>query len=184
MLKSTTIAVSLAAALAASPLYASEEAGHGSHGGHNYYAAVKVVRTMGDDVHGLHPGSGTAASGFGLDLGYKLSHNLAVEFAYTKADGDIDYLHLPSEAVTYTTMAINGVYMHHLSDGLALVGKLGMLKESEDVAGHTASDTGLGYAVGVEYRLSGGMELLAEYEGSGIESPRGAALMAGVKFGF
>ena len=176
-----TSATSMLIALASASVCAEEPAETSASAEHHFYGTVKAVHTLGDDVG---EEEGDPANGFGLALGYELTHGVALEFAYTRATGDIVFPNAQSESATYTTMGVNGVYSHPVGAGVAVVGKVGYVEESEEVAGESATENGVAYTVGVEYELNERIELAAEYEGSDIDSPRGSAVMAGVKVGF
>ncbi|MEJ2756338.1 MAG: outer membrane beta-barrel protein, partial [Gammaproteobacteria bacterium] len=81
-------------------------------------------------------------------------------------------------------MGLLGVYKHHIASHAAVVGKLGWMQESEKLAGHTNTESGVAYVLGVEYGLNEKFELVLEYEGTDIKSPKGAAIMAGVKYNY
>jgi len=71
---------------------------------------------------------------------------------------------------------------HHIG----IIGKLGYEFEQEKIKelDIDEKDNGMVYGAGVEYHLSDHYEMLVEYEGSTIQSPRGSSLYAGVKYIF
>lgn len=153
-----------------------------AHGGH-YYATLKMVNGLGDKVtHGAETLDGASSNGYAIDFGYSYGGPWSVELTYGSAKGDVTNELDVTEQATYTSMGLLGTYTHHLASHTSLVGKLGWMQESEEIAGHTNTESGLAYVVGVEYGLNETFELVLEYEGTDIKSPRGNALLAGVKY--
>jgi opacity protein-like surface antigen len=155
-----------------------------SHSGH-YYAVAKLVSGMGDKVtHGVETLDGASSSGFGIDFGYAYGGPWGVELTYSSAKGDVTNDLAVTEQATYTSMGLLGVYTHHLAHDISLVGKLGWMQESEKLAGNTRDDSGIAYVVGAEYGINEEFELVLEYEGTDIKSPKGNAVMAGIKYNY
>lgn len=161
------------------------------------YIVGKVFTSPGQDYdHGGHTITGDTATGFGLDLGYKLGDHWAVELAYSAGSGSVKahQSSLPllassspsSVDASYNALGLLGVYTAHLGESFSLVGKLGGVSESEDLgeAGGSSSATGLVYVLGCEYKLFGHNELVLEYEDTTIDGPRAYTLFLGFKHGF
>lgn len=159
---------------------AEEASGHGGH----YYAVAKMVNGMGDKVtHGAETLDGDKSNGFAIDFGYHYGGGpWGVELTYSSAKGDVTNDLAVTEQATYTGTGLLGVYTHHVASHVALVGKLGWMQESEKLAGHTNTESGVAYVVGAEYGVSERFELVLEYEGTDIKSPKGNAIMAGIKY--
>ncbi len=181
MYKSVIPAAIAAILLSVTSVCVAEGMGHGGH----YYAVAKMVNGQGDKVtHGAETLDGDKSSGFGIDFGYAYGGPWGVELTYSSAKGDVTNDLAVTEQATYTSMGLLGVYKHHIASHAAVVGKLGWMQESEKLAGHTNTESGVAYVLGVEYGLNEKFELVLEYEGTDIKSPKGAAIMAGVKYNY
>jgi opacity protein-like surface antigen len=181
MYKSVIPAAIAAVLLSATSVCVAEGMEHGGH----YYAVAKMVNGMGDKVtHGAETLDGDKSSGFGIDFGYAYGGPYGVELSYSSAKGDVTNDLAVTEQATYTSMGLMGVYKHHIASHAAVVGKLGWMQESEEIAGHTNTESGVAYVLGVEYGLNEKFELVLEYEGTDIKSPKGAAILAGVKYNY
>jgi opacity protein-like surface antigen len=186
MFKSVLTAAAAASLLCTAPAFASEE-GHGD-GGHSshFYVVPKAVFGLGDKVtHGVETLDGASSTGYGLDLGYSLGGPWGVEVSYSSAKGDVkNDLGVKLGQATYTGTGVFAVYTHRYNNPLAVVAKLGWMKETEKLEGVTNSDTGVAYVLGAEYEITEKVEAVVEYEGTDIKSPKGAAVMVGAKFIF
>lgn len=155
------------------------------------YVVLKALYSLGEKVdhgHGVTLESDPGA-GIGIDVGYKLFHNLAVEFDFSYDENNVeenDNGHKHTVDGTYYTYALDLVYMHHLTDSIELIAKLGAELEDEQIKelGIDTTETGLAYGVGVEYILNHHYDIVLEYEGSTIDSPRGHSIFAGIKYNF
>jgi opacity protein-like surface antigen len=164
-----------------SPLVAQENHSH-------YYIVTKALYSLGEKVdHGvgktLESDSGV---GIGIDFGYQINHHFAVEFDFSYDENEVeenDNGTLHHADGTYYTYALDATYSHHLSKSLALMGKVGLELEDEQIKelGINTTETGLVYGIALEYLLNKHYEIVTEYEASSIESPRGSSIFVGVK---
>ena len=181
---------------------ASHEGGdeHGAAAGGIYVVGKYFTSPGASYQHSGHTIKGETASGFGVDVGYTLGGPLAVEFAYSTGSGTVGegqiapISHLSASTTTekvtatanYSSMALVGVYTLHLSESGGLIGKLGLISETEDLGelADAASSSGVVYAIGYEHKLFGHNEVVVEYEDTNIEGPRAYTLFLGWKHGF
>ena len=127
--------------------------------------------------------------GIGIDVGYTLPYHFAVEVdtSYSKnrvtlsENGEKE-----DDLASYWTYAMDVTYTLPITHHIGIIGKLGYEFEQEKIKelDIDEKDNGMVYGAGVEYHLSDHYEMLVEYEGSTIESPRGSSLYAGVKYIF
>ncbi|MDT8447975.1 MAG: hypothetical protein RRB13_13870 [bacterium] len=175
----------------------------------NLYVVGKVFTSPGQSYeHSGHRITGDTATGFGLDFGYKIGPSISAELAYSSGSGDVKLgqaalvpsfrgsaaatttgettTHEVTDAASYSSLGLLGVYSLHLGDKFAAIGKLGMVSESEDLGtvGGSSSSTGVVYVLGCEYKLFGHNELVLEYEDTTIDGPRAYTLFVGWKVGF
>lgn len=162
-----------------------EENQHGS----KMYMVVKALFTTGEKVE--HDATTTLESdsghGFGVDFGYKVTHNVAVEFDFSYDENDVTVDDGTTPFVvegTYYTYAADVTYTHHMTKSLGLMAKVGYELEQEELEGTHTNETGLVYGIALEYVVSKHYEVVAEYEASTIESPRGHSIFLGVKRNF
>ena len=95
--------------------------------------------------------------------------------------------HVLEEAkATYYTHALDLVYTYELTETLGVFAKAGYEYEIEDIEEYNidADDNGLNFGVGVEVAVNHKYKLVAEYEHSTIEGPRGDSIFAGVMYNF
>ncbi len=168
-----------------------EEVSHDAHGS-DFYIIVKGLSILGDTVaHGHDTLDGDPGYGFGIDLGYRIGNGFAVEYDFSHAtntvtETDDHGLHPHEGDATYTTHAIHLVYTMHVTDTFGVFVKGGYESETEEIEEfHIDKDSdGFAYAVGIEYAMNDHYTLMAEYEGSDIEGPRGDAVFVGVMYNF
>jgi len=167
-----------------------EEVSHDTHGS-NFYVIVKGLTILGDDVaHGHDTLDGDQGYGFGIDLGYRIGNGFALEYDFSYATNTVtetDEAHHTHDAdATYYTHAIHLVYTYHLTHTLGVFVKGGYEYETEEIEDlHIDSNAdGFAYGVGLEYAVNDHYTLMAEYEGSDIEGPRGDAIFVGVMYNF
>jgi len=155
------------------------------------YIVLKGLVTTGDTTsHGHHVAlDGDSAKGLGLDLGYPLSHAFAVELttSYASADvtetdtSDSHHPHHETLSATYLTYGMALVFNKHINHQAGIFAKVGVEREKETLNGHTQNDVGALFAIGAEYKILPGYELLAEYEKSTIAGPKGSSIYLGLK---
>lgn len=161
-------------------------------GGAGFYAVPKAVIALGDTItHGGHEIDGDAGVGIGLDLGYAITENYAVELALTHVKADVtedNHGTITHGDAEYTTYGVMGVYSRTIVGHLRGLVKLGYAWEYEDITGtgHPFKTTlsGIAYAAGLEYGFADNMEVVVEYEGAEVVSSRGDSLMFGLKYKF
>ncbi|MGC9351521.1 MAG: porin family protein [Sulfurovum sp.] len=161
------------------------------HAESDYYVIVKGLRIAGDKVeHGEATLDGDAGYGFGIDLGHRLGHGFAVEYDFSYATNTVTELHdghvIEEADATYYTHALDLVYTHELTETLGIFAKAGYEYEIEEIEDYhiDADDNGFNYGVGVEVTMDHTYKLVAEYEHSTIEGPRGNSLFVGVMYNF
>lgn len=157
----------------------------------NYYLVVKALYSLPQKVdHDGHTLESEPGFGMGLDLGYKITHNLALEldFSYDENKVNAEDAHHVKHTYDgiYYTYALDLAYTYHFTKRIGLMGKAGIEMEDEriDALDIKTTETGLAYGLALEYVLTQHYEVLVEYEGTTIESPRGHSLFAGVKYNF
>lgn len=163
---------------------------HG-HTHSDYYVIVKGLRISGDNVD--HEGvslEGDSGYGFGLDFGYRLGHGFALEYDFSYAENSVSevvdgHIHEVADA-KYYTHALDLVYTYELTETLGLFAKAGYEYEIEEVEDYDidTDDNGFNYGIGVEIAVDDTYKLIAEYEHSTIEGPRGSSLFAGIMYNF
>jgi len=173
------ILLSAGSAVAAEGGESEMEMGHGRH----YYVVPKLISNAGDKVtHGVETLDGDSSSGYGIDVGFAYGGPWGVELTYTTSKGSVkNDLGVKLGDATYTSMGLMGVYTHHLPHEFSLVGKLGWMQESEKLEGKTSDDSGMAYTLGVEYGVTEKVDVVLEYEGVDVKSPKGNAMMLGAK---
>ncbi|MFT7880021.1 MAG: porin family protein [Sulfurimonas sp.] len=164
---------------------------HHEHAESDYYVIVKGLRIAGDSVD--HEGvtlDGDSGYGFGIDLGYRLGHGFAVEYDFSYATNtvsEIEHGDVVEEAdATYYTHAVDLVYTYELTETLGVFAKAGYEYEIEEIEAYhiDADDNGFNYGIGVEVAVDHTYKVIAEYEHSTIEGPRGNSLFVGVMYNF
>ena len=194
MIKKATL-VSLAFVISTSTLIAKEHAVKSGE----FYLVTKALLTTAETIHEGHGVEieGKRGRGLGIDVGYTLPHNFAIEFdtsysinslyeKHTVIEGVEEKIEVKDARGHYWTYAFDVTYTLPLTDNIGIMGKLGYEFEHEaiDKFNINAHDSGIVYGAGIEYHLSEHYEALIEYEGSTIDSPRGSSFYAGVKYIF
>jgi len=164
---------------------------HGSHAESPFYIVGKMMIITGDDVdhgHGITL-DGDRGTGLGIDVGYRLNHNFAIEYDFSYASDTITEIngHHELEAdATYYAHALHLVYSQHLTEKVGFFLKAGYEYEKEkiDDLNIDSHDDGFAYGAGLEYNLNSHYALIAEYEGTTIEGPRGDAIFIGIMYNF
>ncbi|MEJ2500392.1 MAG: porin family protein [Campylobacterales bacterium] len=172
-----------------------EHEGHAApvHEETGFYSAIKAQITTGDTVEHSEDVDleGDAGKGIGLEFGYKIAHGFSIETdaAYTRntvteidkvtderTDADGEYL----------SVSLDVAYLYHLTHHFGVFAKAGYEYEYEHIneLHETNHDTGFVYAAGVEYAIGSHTAILAEYEGTTIEGPRGSSVFAGLVYHF
>ncbi|VUD56719.1 hypothetical protein TDB9533_02364 [Thalassocella blandensis] len=103
-------------------------------------------------------------SGFGIQLGYKVNDNIAVEFEYLSTSLDVEFSTdtlSASDSLDVDTMAIYGVY--RTSGDFYFLGKAGLLSEDVSGPGESGSDTGLSFGIGGGATINEMLSVEAEY---------------------
>lgn len=143
-----------------------------------FYVVGKGLYISGEENNNI---DGDSGKGFGLDLGYRINKNLAVELdgSYSKnEEKGTGY------DMSYKTAALSLVYTLHATDAVGIFAKAGYMNEKSAMHGDTESESGLAYGGGLEYALSHNTALVAEYETSNIDSTRGNAISLGLMYNF
>ena len=151
----------------------------------NFYVAAKALIILGNDVsEGAEKLKGESGAGFGIDLGYRLAYGFSLEIDGTYATNKIK---IESEkfSATYITNSLDVAYRYPFTESFAGVIKGGYEHEYEDISGKGSSNSdGFAYAAALTYELNEHFGILAEYEGTTIDSPRGNSVFAGVEYTF
>ena len=156
----------------------------------NFYVAAKALMILGNDVS--EEGEklkGESGAGFGIDLGYRLAYGFSFEIDGTYATNDVKITNELGESekfsATYITNSFDIAYRYPFTESFAGVIKGGYEHEYEDISGKgTSNSDGFAYAAALTYELNEHFGVLAEYEGTTIDSPRGNSVFAGVEYTF
>jgi opacity protein-like surface antigen len=153
-----------------------EEAHHS-----DYYVVHKGLSIGGEKV-GHHEAD--KGLGLGIDLGYRLGGGFATELGVSYAKNKLE--NRAEDDASYKTASLSLVYDLELTDSLALFAKGGYMYEKERVSALNidSSEKGAVYGGGLSYKINDGMNLIAEYETSKIDSLRGDAIGVGLMFNF
>ena len=165
------------------------------HAETGFYTALKGQLSLGEKVeHSENVDiEGHTGEGIGLEVGYKMGYGFAVEADGTYTHNTVTEVNCETGTCEKTdadgefmSVSLDLVYTYHLTHHLGAFVKTGYEYETEkigklDVSGH---DTGVIYAAGAEYAVSDHAALMAEYEGTTIESPLGSSVFAGVVYNF
>ena len=155
-----------------------------------FYVIAKVLMVMGDkESHGHATLEGDRDYGYGFDIGYRLGHGFALEYDFSYASNTVteDDGHTTHEAkAKYYTHAFDLVYTYEFTHTFGVFVKGGYEYEFEEIDDLHIDDEkdGFNYGVGVEVALDHTYKLLAEYEWSTIDCPRGDGLFVGVMYNF
>ena len=155
-----------------------------------YYITLKPMVTNGGTIdEGSEVLTGSNAYGLGLDAGYYIFSQLAIEFSTTYSLNTVSKLESAETidaSATYYSVAVNIVYKQPIFHEFAIFGKLGYEFEEEivDTFDIKENSTGIDYAFGLSYEISHHIGVLAEYESSTIDSLRGDAYFIGAEYRF
>lgn len=157
-----------------------------------FYVIAKALMIMGDKVdHGAGVVlDGDRDYGYGIDFGYRLGNGFALEYDFSYARNtvsEIEHGDLIHEAKgTYYTHALDIVYTYEFTHTFGVFAKAGYEYEIEEIEEYHVDldEHGFNYGVGVEYALNHKYKLIAEYEHSTIEGPRGDSVFVGVMYNF
>jgi len=173
------------------PMAVESESVEEHHKESDFYVIVKGLYIAGDSVeHGEATLDGDAGYGFGLDIGYRLGHGFAIEYDFSYAQNSINEIvdGMTGDAgdATYMTSALDIVYSFELTEKMGLFAKIGYEYEVEEIEelDIDKDDQGFIYGVGIEAALNHDYKIVAEYEHSSIEGPRGDSFFAGVMYNF
>jgi len=157
----------------------------------NWYIVGKGMFTLGEDVTvGDAMLDGDTGFGFGIDLGYRISESFAIECDYSYSENTITETRAGREAeefdADYQTIAIDAVYTYEATEMVGIFAKAGFEYEWENIddLDENNFDYGMVFGLGVEVEMSETYRLVAEYEHSTIDGPRGDAIFAGVMYNF
>ena len=157
-----------------------------------FYVVVKGLASLGAEAeHGEAILDGDGGYGFGIDLGYRIGSGFAIEYDFSYAKNTVTERvehHEPEEFdAHYYTSSLDLVYTFEATETIGIFGKVGYEYEWEtiDELGIDSSrEHGFIVGAGFEVALSEQYKLVAEYEHSTIDSPRGDSLYAGLMFSF
>ena len=156
-----------------------------------FYVIVKGLASLGAEAeHGEAILDGDVGYGIGIDVGYRLGKGFALEYDFSYAKNTVTERiehHEPEEVdAHYYTSALDIVYTYEVTETVGIFGKVGYEYEWEtiDELGIDSRDHGFIVGAGVEVALNEKYKLIAEYEHSTIDSPRGDSLYAGVMYNF
>lgn len=157
-----------------------------------FYVIAKVLMILGKKVN--HEAGivldGDKDYGYGIDIGYRLGNGFALEYDFSYARNTVSEIedgHVLHEAKgTYYTHALDLVYTYEFTHTFGVFAKAGYEYEIEEIEDfHIDNDgTGFNYGVGVELAVNHKYKVIAEYEHSTIEGPRGDSIFAGVMYNF
>ncbi len=194
-MKKQLITMTLATLLGSSVLSAAEESNAAAEGENfrhkeeNVYVVAKGLITSGHTITEENARvEGKNGRGVGIDLGYRTGTglNFEVDYAYTKLDvtekGDAEEV---SATGDYNSFSFDALYAYHINEPLAIFGKIGVEYEMEkiDKLNVDKSSSGFTYGAGFEYEIQENLALIAEYEDSTIDGPKGYTVAAGLVFG-
>jgi len=149
-----------------------------------FYVVAKALYTLGDTVEEETTTlDGDTGMGFGLDFGYRLEYGFAVEYDFSYSTNTVHAGAIEADADNMTH-ALDLVYTYEATEALGLFVKAGYEYEEESLENDTTHDDGAVFGAGAEYALNHNYSLVAEYEHSTIEGPKGDSVFAGVMFNF
>ena len=158
-----------------------------------FYVVVKGLASLGADAeHGEAILEGDGGYGLGIDLGYRIGNGFAIEYDFSYAKNTVkEHIHGHIEEedfdAHYYTSSLDLVYTFEATETIGIFGKVGYEYEWETIDElHIDSSREHGFIVGAgfEVTLNEQYKLVAEYEHSTIDSPRGDSLYAGLMFNF
>jgi opacity protein-like surface antigen len=157
----------------------------------NWYIVAKGMMIVGDEVtEETSILDGDRGYGFGIDLGYRISEEFAIECDYSYSENTVTETRRGYEAeefdVNYQTLSLDAIYTYEATEMVGIFAKAGFEYEWENIDDLNENNYGFGmvFGLGVEVEMSEAYRLVAEYEHSTIDGPRGDAIFAGVMFNF
>ncbi len=157
----------------------------------NFYIVVKGLASLGAEAeHEEALLDGDGGYGLGIDVGYRLGKGFAMEYDFSYAKNRVTEIiedqELEKVDAHYYTSSLDLVYTYEATETLGLFAKVGYEYEWEtiDDLGIDSTDHGFIMGAGIEVSLNERYKLVAEYEHSTIDSPRGDSLYAGLMFNF
>jgi len=149
-----------------------------------FYTVLKANYNTGDDVDTLSTDSGY---GVGFDLGYAFGNGLALELGLGYDQNQLD--NAIENDVTYQTASLSLAYTYDITKVFGVFAKVGYGMEKTDIDNDATltyddSDSGVIYGAGVEYKISDKYGVIAEYEGTTMDSLRGDVVGLGLKYNF
>jgi len=150
-----------------------------------FYTVLKGNYNTGDDVGKFSADSGY---GVGFDLGYSFGNGFAVELGLGYDQNELDNFATDHD-ITYQTAGLSLAYTYDITKAFGVFAKVGYGMEKTDIDDDSAfnyddSDSGLIYGAGVEYKISDKYGVVAEYEGTSMDSLRGDVFGVGLKYNF
>ncbi|MDF1878317.1 outer membrane beta-barrel protein [Sulfurimonas sp. SAG-AH-194-C20] len=158
----------------------------------NFYVSTKAIYSLGASVEEEAVTlKGSSGGGLGIDVGYKLGAGFSVELDVAYVEANIvekDKITLEERTVkgSFTTSSLDVAYIHHVTHELEAFIKGGYEYEFEKINDLDVDTTnsGLVYAVGIEYELNHTSAIALEYEGTTIKGPRGSIASLGYVYSF
>jgi outer membrane protein X len=161
------------------------------HAETGFYTAVKAELTLGNTVEksDVVKVEGHTGGGIGIEIGYKLGHGFAVETDGTYTRNTLTEVNCETGTCEntdadgeYMGVSLDLAYSYELTEHVAAFVKGGYEFEQEtiDKLDEKGYDNGVVYAAGAEYAIGDHTALMAEYEGTTIDSPLGNSVFAGV----
>lgn len=153
----------------------------------DYYIVFKSLMGMGEEVKEENEVlNGTKGFGLGLDFGYRLNHNFALEYDLSYEKNSIEREGEKDITGKYQTHGLDIVYTHHFNHHIGVFIKAGLEFEHEMISDLDINnfENGLAYGLGVEAQLYKNVNFLIEYEQSTIKGSRGDALFVGILYEF
>ncbi|MCK4442393.1 MAG: porin family protein [Sulfurovaceae bacterium] len=150
-----------------------------------FYTVIKGNYNTGDDVDTFSTDSGY---GVGLDIGYSFGNGLAVELGLGYDQNQLDNIATEND-VAYTSAGLSLAYTYNITKAVGVFAKVGYGMEKTDIDDDATltyddSDSGVIYGAGLEYKISDTYGLVAEYEGTTMDSLRGNIVGLGLKYNF
>ena len=156
-----------------------------------FYVVVKGLASLGAEAeHAEALLDGDGGYGIGIDLGYRIGKGFALEYDFSYAKNTVTEKienHEPEDVdAHYYTSSLDLVYAFEVTETVGLFAKVGYEYEWEtiDELGIDSTDHGFIVGVGTELALNEKYKLVAEYEHSTIDSPRGDSLYVGLMYNF
>jgi opacity protein-like surface antigen len=157
----------------------------------NFYVAAKAIVTLGDSIDEEEVTlEGDTGIGIGIDLGYKLGYGFSVEVDGTYVSNNVTETQENGDSETFTasyiTSSIDIAYKYPITHEVGVVLKTGYEYEIEKINDLDIdnTETGFVFAGAVEYEVSEHGAILAEYEVTTIDGPRGNSVFLGMLYSF